>query len=156
MALTSRILSLLVTFAAVWAQTPATHARPGAPSAPTISISNATLKEGESGTAKAVFKVTLSEGARAKVYYSTLDRTATAGSDYVPARGTLKFRNGRTVRRIVVKVSGDPTPELDERFQVTLSNSAGATIADHTARGIILNDDSEQGTARRSRSATPR
>ena len=145
---TSRTLSLLVAFAAVWAQTPATHARPAAASAPTISISNATLKEGDSGTTKAVFKVTLSKGARAKVHYATHDLAATAGSDYGQAEGTLTFRDGETVRRIVVKVLGDPTPEPDERFHVILSNPDGATIADHKALGTITDDDgSGSGTS---------
>jgi len=148
MTLTSRTLSLMVALAAVWAQAPATHARSAAASVPTISISNATVKEGGSGTTKAVFKVTLSKGARAMVHYATLDRTATAGSDYEQAKGTLTFRDGETVRRIVVKVFGDPTPELDERFRVILSNATGATIGDRRALGTIENDDgSEPGAS---------
>ena len=82
---------MLVAFAVVWAQTSAAHARPNVASAPKISISNATVKEGASGTRKAVFKVTLSKGAKATVHYTTLDRTATAGSDYGHATGTLGF-----------------------------------------------------------------
>ena len=136
-------ISLLVAFAALGVQASPTHARSAASRA-TISISDVTVVAGDSGTTKAVFRVTLSNGAGARVHYETRDRSATAGSDYEEAKGTLKFRNGQTVRRIVVTVFGHTASEADERFRVILSNASGATIADHRGVGTILNDDGSE------------
>ena len=140
-----RILSLVAVLAAVWAQAAAVHARPSEASKPKISISNVTVKEGTSGATKAIFKVSLSKGNVAEVHFATVDRSATAGSDYQKSSGLLTFREGHLVRRIVVKVFGDPDVELDERFGVTLSKPAGARIADGYALGTIRNDDLATG-----------
>src|SRR5262249_18031640 len=56
-----------------------------ADSRPTLSISDASLPEGDSGTTPATLTVTLSKPAQqtVTVNYATLDGTANAGSDYV-------------------------------------------------------------------------
>src|SRR5206468_2249701 len=62
-------------------------------SPPTLSISDATVREGDSGTTNAVFlvRLTASNNAAVTVSYSTADGTATAGSDYLSTNGTLTF-----------------------------------------------------------------
>ena len=139
-------LVLIVPLALVGASVPAAIARPDSAPEARISISNASVMEGASGVTKAVFKVTLSRGTDATVHFATSGRTATAGSDFHSTRGTLSFRGGQRVRRIVVRVYGDADLELDEKFRVSLSGSKGGTIADATALGTIRNDDASTGT----------
>ena len=54
------------------------------------------------------------------VDYTTANGTATAGSDYAAASGTLTFPAGVSSRPINVTVNGDTTAEPDETFSVTL------------------------------------
>jgi hypothetical protein len=123
------------------------------PETPTLSIDDATVAEGDAGTTTATFTVTLSEapgsGETVTVDYATSDGTATAGTDYVAATGTLTFAEGETTKTIAVTVNGDTTFETDETFNVTLSNVTGtiggvaAAIGDATGVGTITNDDEE-------------
>jgi bacillolysin len=80
-------------------------------------------------------------GAAASVDYGTADGTAVAGSDYTTTTGTLTFAAGETVKVVSVPVLGDAIVEANEAFTLVLSGASGATIADATAIGTILNDD---------------
>ena len=111
--------------------------------APTVSIANVTVAEGNSGTTNAAFTVTLSKAATSTVTvgYATANGTATAGSDFTAASGTLTFAPGVTTQTVNVGVTGDTTVESTETFAVTLTNPAGATLGTATATGTITNDD---------------
>jgi uncharacterized repeat protein (TIGR01451 family) len=108
-----------------------------------ISIGDATVTEGSSGTTTASFPVTLSTASfqTVSVGFSTSDGSATSGSDYSASSGTLTFNPGDLSKTIDVSVNGDTTLEPDETFNVTLSGASGATVADGSATGTILNDD---------------
>ncbi len=113
---------------------------------PQISIDDVAVNEGDEGTAGAVFTVELSRAAGAAVTmdFATRDGTATvADGDYRSVSGTLTFAPGETARQVTVDVVGDTRPEDDETFFVDLSNPTGATIADGSGEGTILNDDEE-------------
>lgn len=114
-----------------------------APALPSLSIADASVKEGNSGTRLMTFTVTLSAAAAGPVTvaYSTADGTATSGSDYVAANGTLAFAAGETSKTIQVKVKGDKAAEANEVFTVRLANATGATIANGSATGTLTNDD---------------
>src|SRR5678815_4932068 len=60
---------------------------------PQLSISNVTVTEGDTGTTNVVLTVSLSapSGLPVSVDWTTADGTATAGSDYIAANGTLTF-----------------------------------------------------------------
>ena len=78
------------------------------------------------------------------VQFTTANGTATAGSDYTAASGTLTFAAGSTSQTVTVAVTGDLSVESDETFSITLSNpSANATLLTATGTGTIINDDSE-------------
>ena len=111
--------------------------------APTISIADATLAEGNTGTLNMVFEVTLSNAAATAVTvdFSTTPGSATAGNDYNVVTGTITFAAGETSKTISVPIVGDAQFESDETFTVTLANSSGPTIADNQAQGTITNDD---------------
>jgi hypothetical protein len=112
--------------------------------APTFSISDATVTEGNSGTTNATFTVAKAgpPGASASVAYATADGTATAPSDYQSTSGTLSFGTGETQKSVTVPVVGDTVVEPDETFVVNLSSPTHATIGDGQGVGTITNDDS--------------
>ena len=75
------------------------------------------------------------------VGYATGDGSATAGSDYVGTGGNLVFNPGDTTKTLVVQVTSDLRDELDETFNVTLTNPLNASIADAAGVGTITDDD---------------
>ncbi|MBI3406979.1 MAG: DUF11 domain-containing protein [Planctomycetes bacterium] len=111
---------------------------------PTLAINNVAVTEGNSGTASAVFTVSLSAnpGQTVTVDFATVNGTATtADNDYQPNSGTLTFNPGQTSKTITVLVNGDAIFENNETFIVNLSNPQNATINTGTGAGTILNDD---------------
>ena len=114
-----------------------------APVLPSLSVSDATRVEGNSGTAKLNFIVSLSNAATGPVtvQYGTADGTASAGSDYKAKSGTLTFAAGQTSKTVSVAVSGDTAVEANEMLTLNLSGASGATIADGSGAGTITNDD---------------
>ena len=121
--------------------TPGGVAPPSVP--PALSINDASVIEGKSGTTAATFSVTLSQPATGTVLvnFMTANGTAAAGSDFNFASGTLAFTPGETTKTITVAVKGDRTREGDETFRVNLSGADGATISDAQGTGTIRNDD---------------
>ena len=113
------------------------------PVLPTLSIDDASISEGNGGIGQLTFTVSLSPAATGPVtvQYSTADGTATAGSDYSARTGTLTFAAGETSRTISTPILGDVAVEANESFTVALSGASGATIADSSATGTIVNDD---------------
>ncbi|KRA45202.1 putative Ig domain-containing protein [Pseudoxanthomonas sp. Root630] len=111
--------------------------------APSLSINDVSVVEGNAGTTSAVFTVTLSaaSGQAVTVNYATADGTAIAPADYTASSGTLSFAPGATTQTITVLVNGELVPEANETFFVNLSAAANATIADSQGVGTITNDD---------------
>src|SRR5256885_718447 len=116
---------------------------------PAITISDVSTPEGQTGTKNVVFTVSLSAASTlaVSVRYATANGTATAGSDYTAASGTLTFAAGVTAQTISIPVIGDTAFEPNETFSVTLSQATNATIADPEGLGTIVNDDASPGTA---------
>ena len=121
---------------------------PPAPAVPTLSVANAQVVEGNSGTTNLPFTVTLSSAGATPVTvkYATSDGTATAGSDYTATSGTLTFAAGQISQTVNVPVLGDAAVEPDETLKLTLSAPSGATLANAQATGTIRNDDAGQVT----------
>ena len=110
---------------------------------PKLVVGDAVKLEGNSGTTPLTFTVAMVPVSVSDVTvdYATSDGTATAGSDYTGASGTLTIPAGQTSGTIAVSVSGDKTVEPNETLTLTLSNPVGATIVVGAAAGTILNDD---------------
>src|SRR4029077_1012456 len=108
-----------------------------------ISTSDRTVTEGNTGVTSATFTVTLSAAydVPVTVNYSTANGTATAGSDYQAASGTLTFTPGEISKTVTVQVIGDRLAEANETFGVNLSAPTNATIADGTGAGTIMDDE---------------
>jgi uncharacterized protein len=110
---------------------------------PLLTISDPVVTEGNAGTSVMTFTVTRSGGTGAfTVDYHSENGTATAGSDYVAASGTLSFAEGENTKTVEVTVNGDTLPELSETVLLQLSNPTGfALITDATGTGTISGDD---------------
>jgi hypothetical protein len=65
----------------------------------------------------------------ASVNYATTDGSATDGSDYIAAIGTLRFAAGETSKTVTVFIVDDRLGEGTEAFNLTLSNPIGCAIS---------------------------
>ena len=111
---------------------------------PTVSISSTSVIEGNSGLTTATLTVTLSGPSKSPVTvkWSTVAGTATAGTDFVSASGTLIFVLGGTMTlTIPLSIIGDTIPESNETFSVVLSSPVNATLATATGTVTIADDD---------------
>lgn len=127
--------------------------------APSLTIGDATIVEGDSGRANLVFNVTLAGGTQedVKVDFSTVDGIAKSSGvlvDYESTNGTLTFApspEGRTMQ-VSIPVLGDTWKEDTETFSVKLTNArlgtdtSGVTLVDDTGTGTIQdNGDTQLG-----------
>ena len=89
------------------------------------------------------FEVTLDapSGRDVVVDHVTSDGTASAGSDYEEAVGTLTFRAGELAQPVPVQINDDDLSEADETFVLELEDPEYATIADGQGTGTIEDDD---------------
>jgi hypothetical protein len=90
---------------------------------PVVSISNASVTEGNTGSVLAVFTVSLSEAGTntVSVNFSTSNGTAQGNTDYQPTNGVLTLPAGVTSTNVGVEVFGDTAVEASETFELTLS-----------------------------------
>jgi hypothetical protein len=109
-----------------------------------ISVANATIVEGNSGTSNLVFTVRLSQAVPYVVTtdYTFGNNTATRGSDYIVSDGSLSFAPGETSKTITATVLGDEVYETNETLWLNLLNVVGARPGTTVATGTITNDDS--------------
>ena len=82
------------------------------------------LNEGDSGTSELTFEAWLSIPSATDVTfdYATMDDTATAPSDYIAESGTVTIPAGESYTEFSVTVKGDTDAELDEWFEIVVSN----------------------------------
>ncbi|MEY4592547.1 MAG: hypothetical protein RIR18_1442 [Pseudomonadota bacterium] len=108
------------------------------------------VAEGNSGTSYAYFLVKFNntrpnDTETFSVSYATRNGTATAGSDYIAAGGTLNIYPDESQVVIPVEIIGDTTPEPNETFYMDITNPTGGGfghgIVTLTAVRTILNDD---------------
>ena len=113
------------------------------PDAPTVSVRDATVTEGNTGTLNATFTLALSYASAVDVtvHYDTADITAAAGSDYTAGSGTVVIPAGQTSATFTVAVRGDRLAESTETFAVNLSAPTNATIGDGQGVGTILDNE---------------
>jgi hypothetical protein len=116
---------------------------PPPPPPPSVTIGDRAVTEGNTGTTSATFSVTLSAASSQTVTiaYATGNGTASGGSDYQAASGTLTFAPGETTKTITVPIIGDRLPEPNETFAVNLSGATNAIIADGQGVGTIRDDE---------------
>ena len=120
---------------------------------PTLSISEPSVSEGDSGSTSLTYTVTLSAASARQVTVRYADAgtgTAASGTDYAAVTaGTLTFAAGTTSQTFSVSVTGDVLAESNETVAVNWSNAANATISTRTGvtvsalrvDGTITDDD---------------
>jgi hypothetical protein len=117
---------------------------------PSISIGDAVVDEGNSGSVEAVFPITLSAPASEAVTldYSTTKGSASAGSDYIDVvSDSVTFAAGDRTQQISIVVNGDTVDEINETFTINLAtDSAGALVGRSTAEATIVDDDKARTT----------
>ncbi|MBA2359661.1 MAG: hypothetical protein H0V79_01775 [Actinobacteria bacterium] len=105
-----------------------------------LSVADASADEPTTGQAVLRFAVTLAPASTREVTvkWATSDGTATAGSDYVAAGGTLSFAPGETTQSVSVMLLADDGGESNETFFVNLAGEMGAAVADRQGMGTIV------------------
>lgn len=110
---------------------------------PAIALADCVATEGDAGTTPCGFGLTLSNPSSktVTVAYATAAGSATSGTDFQAASGTLTFAPLAVAQPLNVNVVGDTAIEEDETFTTTLSNPVQATLGNAQAEGLILDDD---------------
>lgn len=116
---------------------------PPPPAPPDLSISDATVTEGNTGTRNATFTLTLSKPAtvEAVVNFNAAGITAVAGSDFDYTSGYVIFAAGETSKAVTVAVKGDRVAELNETFALNLFSPTNLRIADAQGIATIVDDE---------------
>jgi chitinase len=113
------------------------------PLGPYLTIQSTSLTEDVCRKKVAEVTVTLSSASSAPVIveYTTIDGTAAAGEDYLPASGTLDFAPGVTSRLIRVPIRSDRVLEPDDYFSVTLTGTTGGILDEtHSTAAVWIED----------------
>ncbi|MBI5384078.1 MAG: immunoglobulin domain-containing protein [Verrucomicrobia bacterium] len=110
---------------------------------PTLSVFDASVAEGDSGTSAAEFIVALSRSTFLTVQVDcvTASATAEAGVDFVAQSNRLTFLPGELTKSLSVPVVGDTFNEARETFRVRLLNPANVTLLRAEAIGTIVDND---------------
>jgi hypothetical protein len=111
---------------------------------PKLSIADASVVEGHTGTKLANFTVSLTKPAVVPVTFNitTVNGTAAGGVDYTTTTRTgVTIATGGSSVVVAVPVRGDTAVESNETFLVNVSAVKGATLTDGQGVGTVRNDD---------------
>ncbi|GIF64924.1 hypothetical protein Ais01nite_29590 [Asanoa ishikariensis] len=108
-----------------------------------LRVSDATVTEGNTGTTKLTFTVSVSRPLSQPVLLcgTTLGLTARAGSDYDPVIGCRTLAAGATSTTVDVTVKGDRQREPNETLTLIVAGIPGLVLTDPIGVGTIRNDD---------------
>jgi Calx-beta domain len=123
-----------------------------------IQVSSPSYDVGEpDGTASVTVTLSHPVDVDVTVDYATADGTATAGSDYTAASGTLTFignvnnggpGTGQTSKTVQIPITQDPDPEDPENLTFTVSNAlpgASALLGAPASATVTIADDDPPG-----------
>lgn len=122
-------------------------------SGPTVSFQVPSSNGSEAlNPAKLVLVLSQPLPTKVKVYFAITGGTATAGTDFTYDNLPVKFKPGKTQKKIKLYVINDAIREPDETVDVRLTSVTGANLGAQTTHTYtILNDDT---TSRSRRSAS--
>src|SRR6185503_11230283 len=101
--------------------------------------------EGDSGFTDMPFELKLSavSGKTVTVRCNEFGFSAQPNFDFLPLFNPLiTFAPGETSKTLTVRVIGETIVEPNETFRITLNLPTNVTLADSTALGTIIDDDS--------------
>jgi hypothetical protein len=75
------------------------------------------------------------------VRYATANGSATSGSDYNAASGTLTFAPGETAKSFNIVIIDDNVKEPNETFNIVLSNVSSATLGSPAGATVTILDN---------------
>jgi hypothetical protein len=112
-------------------------------SRPFLSVADASVAEGNSGTRPLTFTVSVSRALSqdATLCAFTADLTASHGQDYDPLAACTVLPAGQTRATFTVTVRGDRRREPDERFALVVVADPHLRYTDPLATGTIRTDD---------------
>jgi hypothetical protein len=114
----------------------------------TIQFESATSSVSESGGSATITATRTGGGDGAvSVSYATSDGTASAGSDYTAASGTLTWADGDSEdKTFTITISDDSSVEADETVNLALTNaSAGSSLGGQNATVLTIVDNDTNG-----------
>ncbi|MBK8567006.1 MAG: family 16 glycosylhydrolase [Saprospiraceae bacterium] len=115
------------------------------PIGPGITVSPISQSEGNDASVFE-FQASLSSSSDKQVTfdYTTRDKSAKTGEDYLATSGSLSFATGETEKTIAVTILPDIWEETNEVFELVLSNPINGILVNSTATGTIVNDDNQE------------
>ena len=116
---------------------------------PTVAFSATSSSGAESVTSVSILvSLSAASGQTVTVAYAVTGGTASSGTDFTLANGTLTFNAGTTSQNISLTVNNDTIDEADETIQITLSSPTNATLGANTVHTYtILDNDNPPAVA---------
>ncbi|MGZ4795278.1 MAG: Calx-beta domain-containing protein [Acidimicrobiia bacterium] len=119
---------------------------PGVITGPEVSVGDASMVEGTSGTRTFKFPISLSSppgaGKTVTVYWATAPGTATTSNqDFKFAKGKLTFTGSQTLKPVTITVTPDGTAEGNELMYLVAAGVDGGENHRERGTGTIVNDD---------------
>ena len=109
---------------------------------PTVAFTATTFTVNENQAAAGInVSLSAASGRPVTVNFATSNGTATAGSDYTAANGTLTFAPGETSKTIFIPIINDTLDELTETVFVTLTSPTNASLGAPAVATLNIADD---------------
>ncbi|NER32609.1 MAG: hypothetical protein F6J93_00765 [Oscillatoria sp. SIO1A7] len=106
---------------------------------------NFSVNEGEGTATIAISRTGGSDGEVTVDYITGSSGTATAGTDYTTASGTLTFADGETSKSFSIPIADDGDAESNETVEITLSNAVGGSLGSQNMTTLTILDDDPIG-----------
>ncbi len=103
-----------------------------------ITLTSSSYSANEGGMARITLSRTGGTLGVATATYTTSDGTATSPADYQQASGSVQFAAGETSTSVLIPIVDDITPELEESFTFTLTDSTSAALGSITMATVII------------------
>ena len=109
---------------------------------PTVSLTAASYSVNENeGNATLTVQLNRASESTITVDYRTSNQTATDGSDYTAADGTLTFNPGETSKTVQIPISEDSDEETNETFVFELINQTNSGLGSNLKATITIIDN---------------
>lgn len=115
-------------------------------SLPLVSIDEFNVREGnEDLTVFLSVRLSKASDEQVTIFVESEDVTAEAGQDYQAISTAITFAAGDVQENIQLNIIGDEESEIDETFNLNITDASGATIGTPSVSITIENDDAGNG-----------